>query len=112
MSLLIGDQREGLAFAASAGGGWDGDERQHWLGGFAGAPVILHAPAVGEEKIATLGGVHAAAAAQADDGVDARGFGNDEAIIDVAGRGIFARLAEEGDLEFRGFEAWDARAVK
>ena len=40
------------------------------LRGLADTPVILHLAAVGENEVAALGGVHAAAAAQADDEID------------------------------------------
>jgi hypothetical protein len=44
----VGDEGEGLALAAGAGGGRNGDEREHGPRGLAHAPVILHPSAVGQ----------------------------------------------------------------
>ena len=65
VSVLIGDQRGALAFAARARRGGDRDEGQHRLRRLAHAPIILHLPAVGENEIAALRRVHRTAAAQA-----------------------------------------------
>jgi hypothetical protein len=67
---LLGDQGEGLALASRAGRGRHGQQRQHRPGGPAGAPVVLHLPAAREQKVAALGGVDAAPAAQAHQEVD------------------------------------------
>ena len=79
MGLLVGDEGKGLAFAARAAGGGDGEQRQHGARGLANAPVILHLAAIGEDEVAALGGVHAAAAAQADDGVNGGAAGDFDA---------------------------------
>ena len=89
VGLFVGDQGKRLALAAGAAGGGDGDERQHRPGRLADAPIILHAAAVGEQEIAAFGGVHAAAPAQADDGVDVRPAGDLEAPLDALGAGVF-----------------------
>ena len=70
MRLRVRDQGERLAFAAGAGRRGNGDQRQHRPGGLADAPIVLHPPAIGQQEIAALGRIHAAAAAEADEEVD------------------------------------------
>ena len=93
--LGIGDQRRRLGLTTGAGGGGDGDEGEHRLGRLVDAPVILHFPAVGQEEIDALGGVHRRAAPQANDEVDLE-FGSDgEPAGDVLGGGVFADAVVE-----------------
>ena len=63
------DHRIALAFTARSGGGRNRDEREHWAPRESIAFVVAHRSAVGEKKIAALGGVHAAAPAKAHDTV-------------------------------------------
>ena len=91
---------------------------QHGARGLADAPVILHLAAVGENEIAALGGVHAAAAAQADDRVDAGAAGDLDASLHAPGRGVLLDLVEARHLHARGFQqarctrpAWPAATI-
>ncbi len=104
MGLLVGDESEGLAFAARAAGGGDGDQGQHGARGPADTPVILHLAAVGEDEVAALGGVHAAAAAQADDGVNGSAAGDLDAALHAPSRGVLLDLLKAGHLHARGFQ--------
>ena len=88
--LLVGDQREGLTFAACAGGRRNRDERQHWPCCLADAHVILHPAAVGQQKIGSLRRIHAAAAANRHNQVRLRGSCHCQALIDIFRGGIFA----------------------
>ena len=102
MGLRMRDQGEGLAFAARPGRRGDGDQGQHGPGGLADAPVIFHSPAVGEQEIATLGRIHAAAAAQADEEIDLLLACERDARIDHLSRGVFDDVAKACDLDTRG----------
>jgi hypothetical protein len=102
--LLIGDQRVALALAAGAGGGRNGDEWQERFGRRVGVPVVAHPSAIGQQEVAALGGVHRAAAAEADDDVDFPVTRHREAGIDVGGGGVLVRpvvghYREAGPLE-------------
>ena len=94
MGGFIGDQGEGLALAAGAGGGGDGDQGEHRPRRLAHAPVVLHAAAIGEEKVAALGGVQAAAPAQPDETVNARAAGGPQTGGHVAGGRGFRALCQ------------------
>ncbi len=74
----VADQRERLCFTARTGCGRDGNHGQHCLGRFADAPIILNLPAVGIEKIDSLGTIHRTAAAKTDDQFRLKAFGNFE----------------------------------
>src|SRR5439155_18450822 len=78
-----------------------GNQRQHRLAGFTHAAVILHAPAVGEQKITPFCGVHGAAAAQANNSIWASFFRDGEAVIHALGARVLECLVEESDLEAR-----------
>ncbi len=104
MGLLVGDEGKGLAFAARAAGGGDGEQGQHGARGPADAPVILHLAAVGENEVAALGGVHAAAAAQADDGVDGGAASDLDAALHAPGRGVLLDLLKARHLHAGGFQ--------
>ena len=56
--------------------------------GLADAPIVLHPPAVGQQEIAALGRIHAAAAAQADEEVDLLLPRDRDARVDHFGRGV------------------------
>ena len=93
--LFVGNERERLTFAARAGRRRHGDQRQHRLRRLTDAPIILHPPAVGEEEIAALRGVHAAAAAEPNDQLRANGACGFEALLHLAGGGIFLDRVED-----------------
>ena len=97
VGLLIRDQSVGLAFAARAGGGRYGDQRQHRLARLARAPVVLHAAAIGENEVAALRGVHAAASAQPHDQIDVGLPRDGEAALDAAGGRVLLRVVEARD---------------
>ena len=75
MRDCIRNERKTLAFAASAGGSGDGEERQHRLGSLADTPVVLHLTAVGEQEIAPLGRIHGTTTAEADNEINALAAG-------------------------------------
>ena len=102
MGLLVGDKGKGLAFAARAAGGGDGEQGQHGARCPPDTPVILHLAAVGEDEVAALGGVHAAAAAQADDSVDGGAAGNLDATLHASGRGVLLGLLKASHLHACG----------
>src|SRR6266567_3062583 len=56
MRSLVHDEGRRLTFTSSAGSSRDGQEWKHRLTGFANPPVILHATAVAQKKVAPFGG--------------------------------------------------------
>ena len=101
VALLVGDQRVGLGLAAGAGGGGHGDGRQHRLGGLAEAAVVGHLAAVGQDEVDALGTVHRAAAADADDQVDAQRPREDDAGLHVPVSRVRFDVVEDEDLQAR-----------
>jgi len=59
--------------------------------------VVAHAAAVGEEKIAGLGGVHRAAAAEGDEAVEFQAAGKIGARGGVGLAGILVRVVVDAD---------------
>ena len=104
VSLGVGDQRERLALAAGAGGGRDDDERQHLTLGQADAPVVLHPATVGQQEVCALGRVHRAAAAEAEERVDASPLGQPPASLDAVGGGVLNHLVKHHHLQPGGLE--------
>src|SRR5207302_146592 len=106
--LLVGhfvrDQRKALAFAAGAGSRGDRDERKHRPDGFADALIVLHPPAIGQQEVGAFGGVHAAAAAQADNAVDLCRAGCFQAVVHVARGWVLRYAVVNGDSDIRIFE--------
>src|SRR6185436_13854142 len=104
MRFLVNNERSRLTFTASAGGGGNRNKRHHWLYGFADAPIILHYAAVRQNEVAAFRGVHRAAAAKPDDGVNVCRFGGSDATFDTFSGGVFARLIKDSDVEMSGLE--------
>ncbi len=104
VGFFIGDEGGGLTLAAGAGCGGNGNHGQHGPGRFADAPIIAHGSAVGQKEIAALGGVHGAAAAKSDDGIDAGKPGRFQAFLDASGRGVFGGMVKNRDVQTGGFE--------
>jgi hypothetical protein len=104
MRFFVSNEGGGLTFATGPSGGGDRNEGQHRFGGFPDAPVILHHAAVRQNKVAAFGGIHGTAAAEPDDGVNASGSSDCEAGFDAFGRGIFAGLIKDGDVEMSDLE--------
>ena len=82
-------------------------KRQHGQLCFADAPVIFHLTAVGQDEVAALGGVHAAAAPQTNNRVDAQQPRHFDAAINTSGRRIFLDLIKADDLHALPFEQGD-----
>src|SRR4051812_7328117 len=99
MCLFIGDERGRLAFTAGSGGRRNSDEGEHRFARFSDPPVILHAPSVRQEEIATLRSVHRTATAQADQRINTCLAGNSKARFDTTSCRVFAHL-----LKYRKFE--------
>ena len=91
---LVRNQRGGLAFTARPGSRRDGDEREHRFPGFVDAPVVQNPAAIGQNEVAALRSIHAAAAAQADQGVNPGDLRDLQTFIDVARGGILSDLIE------------------
>ena len=67
MRRLLRDEGVALGLASRSCGGRNPDRGQHRLLCFSVAPVVLHAAAVRQQKVDSLGAVHGAAAAEPDD---------------------------------------------
>ena len=83
MRLVLRDKGEGLAFAARARRGGQGDEWQHFPTGLSDAPVIRHPSSIGKDEITALGGIHGTSSAKSYDVVDSSLFGYPDAILDA-----------------------------
>src|SRR5689334_5429685 len=92
VSLIVGDQRSGLAFATCPGGGGNGNEREHRFGRLAYSPVILHAPPIGEEKVTAFCRIHGAPSSEPDEQINALRTRHLQAILYIASRRIFPNL--------------------
>ena len=102
--VFVGNQGEGLALAAGARRGGNRNHRQHRSLRFAGTPVILHPPAICQQKVAALCRIHAAPTTQADDRVDAGGSRHAKAIFDAAGSGVLNDLFKHDHAQTRGLQ--------
>ena len=69
MGIRVGNERVALSLAPGAGRGGNADHGQHIPGGLAVSPVVLHAAAVGQQKVDALGAIQGTASPQSDDGV-------------------------------------------
>ena len=104
MRLFVGNQRERLALAARAGGRRNGDEREHRIRRLADSPVVLHPSAIGQDEVAALRRIHAAAAAEADDQFDRFALRDLDTAIDIDRRRILPHRVEHRNLQTSGFE--------
>ena len=94
--LFPGDDGVALRFAAGAGRCRDADGGQHGRVRFTVTQVVLHATAVGEQKVDALGAVHGTAATEPDDEVDGLStvMGTGDAGADVGCRRVLTDVAE------------------
>ncbi len=93
--LRVGNQRVRLGLASGAGRRRDGDHRQKGELRLSEAAVILHAAAVGEEKVDSLRAVEAASAAQTDQEIDLFAASDFERAVDVFRGRIGSHVVEE-----------------
>jgi hypothetical protein len=107
MSVLVHYERSRLALAACAGGGWNGNKRQHRFASFVCAPVILNATAIAEEKVAAFCRVHGAAAAEGDENINPALPCDRDAFLDATGGRIFFGAVEHSHLQALGLENLD-----
>ena len=92
MGLLVGDQREGLTFAARAGRRRHSDQRKHRFGRLPNAPIVLHSAAIGQDEVAALRCVHAAAATEPNDELRANRACDLKTLVHLARSGVFFDL--------------------
>ena len=92
MGLRIGDEGKTLTLTPRPRGRRDRDKGQHRQARLAYAPVVLHATAVGQDKIATLRRVETRSAAEAHDQIRLRPASRRDTTLDILGRGILPDL--------------------
>lgn len=111
VGICIADEGEGLGFASGPGGGGDADEGEHWVGGFADAPVVFDSAAAGVEEVDSFRAIHGATAAETDEEVGLKGLGEGDTAIDIEGGWVFVEVVEGSDMEAGLFER-EAAAIE
>jgi hypothetical protein len=101
MGVIAADERVRLALAPGAGSGRDGDQGQHRLRGLPVPVIVAHDAAIAEQKIAGLGGVHAASAAEGDDAVERLFLREVAAGSGVGFGGVFPGVVVDGHGDAR-----------
>ena len=101
MASVFRDERVRLGFASGPGRCGDCHHRQQRFLGFSVSPVVGHAPAIGQEKINSLGAIHRAAASQPNQEINPVFAGRQPAALRHGRSRILPEIVKGGEVEAR-----------